>query len=304
MKSVDRDLVELSDLAPEAIRKLLHRADQMRTQQVPLWRDSVRHVGLIFAEPSTRTSLSFVAAIDRLGAYPLQLDAENSSFSKGETLLDTASTLESIGAESIVVRDGNEKSARSLAEHCDAGVINAGGGTRAHPTQGLLDALTLLDEFGDLEGKTVGIVGDVLRSRVARSDIVAFQALGARVVLVAPDYFQDKTLSEAGVELESKLDDALPHLDAIQMLRIQKERGDGDPEHNLQNYVRDYRLDERRLALARPSLVVLHPGPMNREVEITSGVADGPRSRIRQQVANGVPVRMAVLERALGQASG
>ena len=303
MQSADRDLVELSDLAPEAIRKLLHRADQMRTQQVPLWRDSVRHVGLIFSEPSTRTSLSFIAAIHRLGAHALLLDAENSSVSKGETLLDTASTLESIGAEAIVVRDGDEQSARSLAKNCDAGVINAGGGTRAHPTQGLLDALTLLDEFGDLEGKTVGIVGDVLRSRVARSDIVAFQALGARVVLVAPDYFQDQTLAEAGVDLETKLDDVLPHLDAVQMLRIQKERG-GDEMSRSQHYVRDYRLDARRLAMTRASLVVLHPGPMNRDVEITSEVADGPRSRIRHQVANGVPVRMAVLERALGQASG
>ncbi|MDE0961440.1 MAG: aspartate carbamoyltransferase catalytic subunit [Planctomycetota bacterium] len=299
-----RDLVELSDLIPEAIRQIIERAKWMRQCNIPLWTTGVRHVGLIFSEPSTRTSLSFVAAAHRLGAEVLELRAEASSLCKGETLLDTAWTLESLGATALVVRDADPDTAPLLAQRCRAGVINGGGGTRSHPSQGLLDALTLIDEFGDLEGKVIGIVGDLLHSRVARSDLVVLRALGAKVVLVAPDRWQDTTLAGAGVELETDLEAVLPHLDAIQLLRIQHERFDPLEGVDPQQYLQQYQLDQRRLEMTKRSLVVLHPGPMNRGVEITSEVADGTRSRIRQQVANGVPMRMALLERAFGEGQG
>jgi len=300
-REAQRDLVDLSDLTPAAIGQILERAKQMRECPVPLWTTGVRHVGLIFSEPSTRTSLSFVAAAHRLGAEVLELRAEASSLRKGETILDTASTLESLGASALVIRDADPDTAPLLAKQCEAGVINGGGGTRSHPSQGLLDALTLIDEFGDLEGKCIGIVGDLLHSRVARSDLVAFRALGARVVLVAPDPWQDETLAGTGVELETDLEAVLPHLDAIQLLRIQHERLDSQEGIDPQQYQQQYQLDQRRLEMTKHSLVVLHPGPMNRGVEITSEVADGVRSRIRQQVANGVPLRMALLERAFGE---
>ena len=300
-REAQRDLVDLSDLTPEVIGQILERAKQMRECPVPLWTTGVRHVGLIFSEPSTRTSLSFVAAAHRLGAEVLELRAEASSLRKGETILDTASTLESLGASALVIRDADPDTAPLLAKQCQAGVINGGGGTRSHPSQGLLDALTLIDEFGDLEGKCIGIVGDLLHSRVARSDLVAFRALGARVVMVAPDQWQDETLAGTGVELETDLDTVLPHLDAIQLLRIQHERLDSQEGIDPQQYQQEYQLDQRRLEMTKPSLVVLHPGPMNRGVEVTSEVADGVRSRIRQQVANGVPLRMALLERAFGE---
>ncbi len=299
----DRDLVKLSDLSPEGIREILQRSIQMRTSK-PAITTTSDHVGLLFSEPSTRTSLSFLAASQRLGVHPLELRAEASSLSKGESLLDTAITLEALGANAIVVRDGDEQTAATLARHCRAGVINAGGGTRAHPSQGLLDALTLLDEFGDLQGKTIGIVGDILHSRVARSDIVAFRALGARVILVAPGELHDQELEGDGVELSDDLDSTLPQLDAIQMLRIQHERIESGLRMDRELYVERYRLDEARLDTAKETLIVMHPGPINREVEITSVVADGQRSRIRQQVSNGVPVRMALLERALRRSGG
>jgi aspartate carbamoyltransferase catalytic subunit len=286
-REAQRDLVDLSDLTPEVIGQILERAKQMRECPVPLWTTGVRHVGLIFSEPSTRTSLSFVAAAHRLGAEVLELRAEASSLRKGETILDTASTLESLGASALVIRDADPDTAPLLAKQCQAG--------------GLLDALTLIDEFGDLEGKCIGIVGDLLHSRVARSDLVAFRALGARVVMVAPDQWQDETLAGTGVELETDLDTVLPHLDAIQLLRIQHERLDSQEGIDSLQYQQQYQLDQRRLEMTKQSLVVLHPGPMNRGVEITSEVADGARSRIRQQVANGVPLRMALLERAFGE---
>ncbi len=299
----DRDLVKLSDLSPEGIREILQRSIQMRRYE-PAFTTSSDHVALLFSEPSTRTSLSFLVAIQRLGVHPLEFRAEGSSLSKGESLLDTAITLEALGANAIVVRDGDEQTAATLARHCRAGVINAGGGIRAHPSQGLLDALTLLDEFGDVQGKTIGIIGDILHSRVARSDIVAFRALGARVILVAPAELHDQELEGDGVELSDDLDSTLPHLDAIQMLRIQHERIETGLKMDRELYSERYRLDEARLDRAKETLIVMHPGPINREVEITSGVADGQRSRIRQQVSNGVPVRMALLERALRRSGG
>ena len=304
MKAAQRDLIELSDLSAESIREILERAIFLSQQPGPISGERVRHVGLLFSEPSTRTVLSFKAASDRLGVHVLEVQAGTSSLIKGETIIDTARTLEAMGAGAIVVRDSGEETARQLSQQCRAGIINAGGGIKAHPSQGQLDAYTLVDEFGQLEGKRIGIVGDILHSRVARSDLIAFRALGAEVVLVAPPSLQDETLEQEGVVLESDLDTVLPHLDAIQMLRIQHERMEDGRFGNLEDYIESYQLDLARMERTRESLVVMHPGPLNRGVEISSEVADGERSRIYAQVAAGVPVRMALLERALGGLAG
>ncbi|MGE4619410.1 MAG: aspartate carbamoyltransferase catalytic subunit [Planctomycetota bacterium] len=303
LKAAQRDLVELSDLSTASIQEILDRAIFMRQQRLPLWTEEVRHVGFLFSEPSTRTVQSFAAACHRLGGKVLELQTENSSLVKGETLLDTARTLESIGAGAIVVRARDEDAARQLSMGCDAGIINAGGGTKAHPSQGLIDAFTLIEEFGSLQGLRIGIVGDILHSRVARSDVVVFRALGAEVFLIAPPALQDESLVADGVVLESDLDAVLPHLDGIQMLRVQHERMEDGEFGDMERYIESYQLNQNRLARVQPSLVILHPGPMNRGVEITSEVADGDRSRIFAQVSAGVPVRMALLERAFYSAN-
>ncbi|MEE2890441.1 MAG: aspartate carbamoyltransferase catalytic subunit [Planctomycetota bacterium] len=304
MKAAERDLIELSDLSVESIREILDRAIFMSQQSDSIKSEGVRHVGLLFSEPSTRTVLSFRAAADRLGVDVLELQPGTSSLIKGETISDTARTLEAMGAAAIVVRDSQEQTARQLSQQCRAGIINAGGGAKAHPSQGLLDAYTLVDEFGQLEGKRIGIVGDILHSRVARSDLIAFRALGAEVVLVAPPSLQDESLEQAGVVTRSDLDEVLPDLDAIQMLRIQHERMDEGCFGSLDDYIASYQLNLHRLERARDSLVVMHPGPMNRGIEITDEVADSERSRIFAQVSAGVSVRMALLERALGGLAG
>lgn len=301
MKAAERDLVELSDLTAESIHEILERANAMCQQTYPLWSDDVRHVGLLFTEPSTRTVHSFRVASARLGVDVLEVQVGSSSLVKGESLADTARTLEAIGAGVIVVRDREDETARMLSQVCRAGIINAGGGVRAHPSQGLIDAYTLLEEFGDLQGKRIGIVGDVLHSRVARSDLIAFRALGAEVILVAPPHLQDHSLAVEGVLIESDLDAVVPQLDAIQMLRVQRERMDQDHLGDIENYIESYQMNLDRLKRAQDSVVVLHPGPLNRGLEITSEVADGDRSRIFAQVAAGVPVRMALLERAFGK---
>ncbi len=302
MKAAERDLVEISDLATDTIEEILDRAQAMRSISGPLWQDEVRHVGLIFTEPSTRTVFSFKVACDRLGVHVLELQGtESSSIVKGETLSDTARTLEALGAGVIVVRDRDESTARQLSQKCEAGIINAGGGTLAHPSQGLIDVLTLVDEFGQLQGRCIGIVGDILHSRVARSDVIAFRAMGAKVILIAPPHLQDDSLQATGVTLESDLDAVIPQLDAIQMLRVQKERMDVGQLGDVQDYIDAYQLNPDRLNRALETMIVMHPGPMNRGVEISSEVADGARSRIFDQVAAGVPIRMALLERAFGK---
>lgn len=302
MKAAERDLIELSDLTAESIEEIISRAQSMVDLKGLRWQDRVRHVGLLFSEPSTRTVFSFQVASHRLGVEVLELQQMNSSsITKGETLVDTARILEALGAGVIVVRDRGDDTARLLSQVCKAGVINAGAGTLAHPSQGLIDAYTLVEEFGQLQGKCIGIVGDILHSRVARSDLVAFRALGAQVFLIAPAHLQDESLAAEGVILESDLDAVLPQLDAVQMLRVQKERMQEGQLGDEQNYVDSYQLNLDRLSRTRDSMVVMHPGPLNRGIEISCEVADGDRSRIFDQVAAGVPIRMALLERAFGK---
>jgi len=264
-----------------------------------------RTVANLFFEDSTRTRLSFEAAAKRLSADVITFTAKGSSVSKGESLKDTALTLEAMGAQAIVLRHHASGAAQRLAESgwIDASVVNAGDGTHEHPTQALLDAFTLRqhlrDGEGDLSGLHVVIVGDILHSRVARSNVWLLRTLGAQVTLVAPP-----TLVPFGVDswpcaVSYDLDDVLPEADAVMMLRVQAERMTAAYFPSAHEYSRRYGLDAARASALAEHAVVLHPGPMNRGMEITADVADSPRSLVVDQVANGVSVRMAVLYHVL-----
>ena len=262
----------------------------------------------LFFEPSTRTRLSFQRAAQRLGADVLGFDASSSSTTKGESAADTLRTIEAMGVRGFVVRDRAEGAAAALAAAAAPGtaIINAGDGRSAHPTQGLLDMLSLRQATGDdFSRLRVLMVGDVKHSRVARSDLQALRTLGAGEIRVCgpasllPD---DATLD--GCRVGSDLDAAIEGVDAVMMLRLQRERMEEGLVESLDDYHRGYGLTAARLRRAAPDAVVMHPGPMNRGVEIDDEVADGPQSLILRQVANGVPVRMAVLETLLGRSSG
>ncbi|HAM20989.1 MAG TPA: aspartate carbamoyltransferase [Actinobacteria bacterium] len=265
-----------------------------------------RTVVNLFFEDSTRTRISFEAAAKRLSADVINFSAKGSSVSKGESLKDTALTLEAMGADAVVVRHGSSGAPHRLANSGWIGgsVINAGDGTHEHPTQALLDAFTLREKLaggeGDLAGKKVTIVGDVLHSRVARSNVLLLSTLGADVTLVAPP-----TLLPVGVEtwpckVSYDLDPVVPDSDAVMMLRVQLERMTDSYFPTAREYSRRYGLDNHRMSMLREESIVMHPGPMNRGMEITADVADSRRSVIVEQVANGVSVRMAVLYLLLG----
>jgi len=265
-----------------------------------------RTVVNLFFEDSTRTRISFEAAAKRLSADVINFSAKGSSVSKGESLKDTAMTLQAMGADGVVIRHGASGAPHRLANSgwIEAAVINAGDGTHEHPTQALLDAYTIRHHLaggvGDLEGRRITIVGDVLHSRVARSNVLLLHTLGADVTLVAPP-----TLLPVGVEtwpcaVSYDLDAPLPGTDAVMMLRVQRERMGAAFFPSEREYSRRYGLDSRRAGMLPEHALVMHPGPMNRGMEITAEVADGPRSVIVEQVANGVSVRMAVLYLLLG----
>ena len=254
---------------------------------------------LFFAESSTRTRVSFELAAKALSADVTNITASGSSVEKGETLYDTVRTLQALGGDIVVMRHASSGAPYFVAERTDAAVINAGDGWHAHPTQGLLDAKTLRDALGDLEGKRIVIVGDVLHSRVARSDINTLVPLGATVTLSGPP-----TLIPAawrcgslptGVSYEPDVDRALDAADAVIVLRLQKERQEGGLLPSLREYTRVWGISEERVAKMRPGAPVMHPGPMNEGVEIDAAVAHGARSLVERQVTNGVAVRMALL---------
>jgi aspartate carbamoyltransferase catalytic subunit len=324
-----RHLLSTGDLDRAAAVELLDVAEQMAAtstreiKKLPALRG--RTVVNLFFEDSTRTRISFEAAAKRLSADVITFSAKGSSVSKGESLKDTALTLEAMGADAVVVRHPSSGAPHRLANAgwISAGVINAGDGTHEHPTQALLDAFTLrrhlvgavrdadpadhsavpagalLDSASragqDLAGLRVGVVGDVLHSRVARSNVLLLHTLGARVTLVAPPTLLPVGVETWPCEVSYDLDAVLPDLDAVMALRVQLERMDGAFFPSVREYGRRYGLDGRRLALMAPHAVLLHPGPMNRGLEISAEAADGPRSTIVEQVANGVSVRMAAL---------
>ncbi len=296
-------LLTLENLDRATIARLLDRAERYRAEGAPRHLLGGRTVLTLFFEPSTRTRTSFVLAAKRLGADNVNFDLSRSSTSKGESLLDTLHTLEAMGLDALVVRHNENGMPAYLAEHArsQVAVVNAGDGTHAHPTQGLLDALTIRQRRSDFENLRIVICGDIRHSRVARSDAQALNALGAHDIrLCAPGAMLPQSLQEfPGCATTEDFDDALGDADVIIMLRIQKERMADAQFPDAADYHAHYGLDVRRLALARPDCQVLHPGPINRGIEIAPEVADGPQSRILDQVANGVATRMAVLAELL-----
>ncbi len=253
------------------------------------------HINLFF-EPSTRTQSSFELAGKRLGADVMNMAVRTSSVTKGETLLDTAMTLNAMHPDLLVVRHQHAGAAELLAQKVSCAVINAGDGRHEHPTQALLDALTIRSRKGRLEGLVVAICGDLLHSRVARSNITLLTKMGARVRLVAPSSLLPPDAARLGPEVFTDMREGLAGADVVMMLRLQMERMDGAFIPSAREFYHFHGLDEEKLALARPDALVMHPGPMNRGVEIASSVADGAQSVIREQVEMGVAVRMAVLD--------
>lgn len=250
----------------------------------------------LFFEASTRTYTSFVLAQQRVGADIITLPPGNSSLGKGETIDDTALTLAAMGVRLIVTRHHASGFPYRLAQAFDGHVINAGDGRHAHPTQALLDIMTLRREFGTIRGLHVAIAGDILHSRVARSNILGLTMLGAKVTLVGPPTLLPDAMAAQNVHIVRDLDAVLPEIDALMLLRIQRERIATAALPSLDDYARNYRIDGRRLAKLSPRAIVMHPGPYNRNVELTDDVFHSPAWRYAQQVAYGVAVRMAVLD--------
>jgi aspartate carbamoyltransferase catalytic subunit len=291
-----RNLLDLDDLSGSELTYLLDRARTFHTAPPP--RDLLRDVCVVnlFFEASTRTFVSFAIAEQRVGADIVALPPGSSSLGKGETIADTAITLAAMGVQIIVTRHPESGFPYRLAESFDGHVINAGDGRHAHPTQALLDMLTLQAEFGRVEGLHVVLVGDILHSRVARSNVLGLRALGAQVTLVGPPTLLPEAMALEGVRIERDLDAVLPTADAVMLLRIQQERIASAVLPSLDDYARNYRLDARRLTALAPQAIVMHPGPYNRGVELTEDVFAFRGWRYAQQVSHGVYIRMAVLD--------
>src|SRR6187431_2680926 len=297
--ALGKDLLGLENLSSEQIRLILDTAEPFKEisersiKKVPALRGST--IVNLFFENSTRTRISFEFAEKRLSADTVNVSASGSSVSKGETLVDTARNLEAMRIDMVVIRHGASGAARFLAERIESNVINAGDGTHEHPTQGLLDMLTLRDHFGRLEGLKVCIVGDVLHSRVARSNIWGLTKMGAQVGVCGPRSLLPNAIGELNVQVFNRLDEAIEWADALNVLRLQLERMTAGYIPSLREYNRVFGVSRERLERAPRDILIMHPGPMNRGVEIDSDVADGPHSVILDQVTNGVAIRMAVL---------
>jgi len=294
------DLLAIEDLTKEQIAFLLDEAKPFQEfQRHPLKKLATlrgKTVALAFFEASTRTRISFGTAASRLGADTMNLQAESSSLKKGESLLDTVRTLDAMRPDCIVMRHSSSGSADFVARNLDIPVINAGDGTHEHPTQGLLDALTIRDRRGDIQNLNVTIIGDILHSRVARSNLHLLSKFGCRFTLCGPPMWLPREFEclGNGVRRCSRVEEALEGADVIIVLRVQQERLH-EPALPLDEYIMLYQLTPQRLKIARPGALVLHPGPMIRGLEIDPTVADGPQSCVLEQVTNGLAVRMAVL---------
>jgi aspartate carbamoyltransferase catalytic subunit len=294
-----KDLCALADHSEEELRVILDTATAFKgvgernLKKVPALRGKT--MVNLFVEPSTRTRISFELAAMRLSADVVNINASASSLEKGETLLDTARNLEALRVDLIVIRHKSAGSARFLADRLKASVINAGDGAHEHPTQGLLDAFTIREKLGTLEGVRVSIVGDILFSRVARSNIEILTKLGAKVTLVGPPTLVPKTFESLGVRVAHNIDEVIGESDVINLLRIQHERQKTEYFPGLGEYTARFGLTRKRAEQLKPECLIMHPGPMNRGVEIDSQVADGRSSVILDQVTNGLAVRMAVL---------
>jgi aspartate carbamoyltransferase catalytic subunit len=295
-----RHLLGIEGLSPSDIEALLDLSDEAVevSRQIEKKKATLRgrtQINLFF-EPSTRTQSSFEIAGKRLGADVMNMSVASSSVKKGETLIDTAATLNAMRPDIIIVRHHAAGAVHLLARKVGCSVVNAGDGAHEHPTQALLDALTIRRRKGRIQGLAVAICGDILHSRVARSNIILLQALGARVRVIAPSTLLPAGIERFGVEAFTDMRKGLSGVDIVMMLRLQRERMNGSFVPSTKEYFRYFGLDQDKLALAKPDALVMHPGPMNRGVEIASDVADGAQSLIQEQVEMGVAVRMAVLE--------
>ena len=314
-------VLDLDDFSREEISEVLNSARGMKEvlgrdiKKVPALRGKV--IVTLFYEASTRTRISFEEAGKVLSADVINMSASGSSAEKGESLLNTGLTIQAMGVDTIVLRHPHSGAAHLLAQHLDkVSIINAGDGLHAHPTQALLDLYTVQAKFESLEGLKVVIVGDVLHSRVARSDIWGFAKMGAKVVLSGPPTLMPPDLMRSSkimvrspfaslVEVETDLDKAIEGADVVMALRLQKERQHGGFLPSMREYIRRWQVTDTRLGLAAPSAMVMHPGPMNEGIEISNSVAHGGRSMIEEQVTNGVAVRMALLyEMTIGPGQG
>src|SRR6185295_11482685 len=299
MTFTQRHLLGLEGIPAEEIGTILDTAlsfkeiSERDIKKVPTLRGKT--VINLFYEASTRTRTSFEIAAKRLSADTINISASSSSVSKGETLSDTARNLEAMRPDAIVVRHPSSGAAHLIAKHVSCPILNAGDGCHEHPTQALLDLLTIRERLGRIDGLTVAIVGDVLHSRVARSNLHALRTLGATIRLVGPPTLVPRELGALGAEVHTRLADGVRDADVIMMLRIQRERQGANFFPTLDEYSQYFCLTEEAVRLARPQVIILHPGPLNRGLEIASAVADGPYSVIMDQVTNGVAVRMALL---------
>ncbi|WDZ89262.1 aspartate carbamoyltransferase catalytic subunit [Nocardiopsis sp. HUAS JQ3] len=299
-----RHLLSAGDLSRDEATLVLDTAAELAqvgdrsVKKLPTLRG--RTVVNLFYEDSTRTRTSFELAAKRLSADVINFSAKGSSVSKGESLKDTALTLQAMGADGVVIRHSASGAAHRLANWVDGSVLNAGDGTHEHPTQALLDAFTVRSRLGRLEGLRVAVVGDILHSRVARSNVLLLTTLGAHVTLVAPPTLLPVSVHTWPCEVSYDLDDVLPKSDVVMMLRVQAERMHESFFPSTREYSRNYGLDGERLSRMPEDAIVMHPGPMVRGMEISAEVADSPRCTVTEQVANGVSLRMAVLYLLLG----
>jgi len=294
-----KDFLGLEELSREEILLLLDQARAFKEvslrpiKKVPALRGKT--VALCFLEPSTRTRASFELAAKRLSADILSFQGSSSSVVKGETVLDMARNIEAMHVDVIVIRHSASGTPALVARSIRASVVNAGDGSHEHPTQGLVDLYTILEKKGRIEGLNVLIVGDILHSRVARSDLWGLTKLGAKVTLCGPPTLLPPQMAALGAQVSYRLEEALPHADVVIALRLQLERQQERYIPSFREYTKLYGIGPQKLASAKPDLIVMHPGPVNRGVELSPEVADGPRSVILEQVTNGIAVRMAVL---------
>ncbi|MBX3422885.1 MAG: aspartate carbamoyltransferase catalytic subunit [Pirellulaceae bacterium] len=300
-----RHLLDLESLSAQEIVTVLDTAEQLSQAHAAAGQKlsllSGRTIANLFYENSTRTRNSFSLAAKRLGADTIEFSSSGSSVSKGETYIDTAKTIEAMGVDAVVTRHATPGTSHLLAQHLSCCVVNAGDGSHEHPTQGLLDILTIRQQRGSLDGLTVALVGDIAHSRTARSNIWGLLKLGARVIVCGPATLVSKKWETFGVEVAHNLDAILPRCDVLNLLRIQFERQDTRPFPSVREYALLYAMNSERMKRSKPDILIMAPGPINRGVEIAPDVADGPHSVILQQVTNGIAIRMAALWLLLGQ---
>ncbi|MBI2263611.1 MAG: aspartate carbamoyltransferase catalytic subunit [Armatimonadetes bacterium] len=304
MKGMRKDLLGLEDMEADEMKHILDETVAFKEilfrtiKKVPTLRG--RTIATLFYEPSTRTRLSFELAAKRMGADSAAISVATSSVVKGESLKDTARTLEAMGVDMIILRHGEAGAPHLVAQTVKASVINAGDGMHEHPTQGLLDLFTITEKKGRIQGLHVAIIGDITHSRVARSDIWGLKRLGAEVTLVGPPTLIPVDIEKTGVNVSYHLDPVIPKADVIYILRLQQERQQAGLFPSIREYIQRYGISRERLSRAKFDVLIMHPGPMNPGIEITEDVAISTASVVEEQVTNGVAVRMALLHYLLG----